>query len=230
MRLTFEKYQSIISDGFNIIDEIRCKKSESVNKNDIILVLANATGKRAPVRSPYFCDIKYIHVEIGQIVSSNDLMINLNTIESNTSSETLEAEIIKEDSGNSKTVEVLSNIAKIAALGAGIYYGGKFLSKRKDNKIQDKRLKKEHKRNKEIRKEENKRNDEIRKQEHKRNSEIVKQYKKAKEAEANREKYAAQERYKQNNKCPRCGGNGIVRYNSGRSEQCGQCWGKGYIG
>lgn len=218
MRFTFEKYRSFINDGFNIIDELRCNKTDIVNKNDIILILSNSTGKRAPIRSPYYCYIKYIHVEIGQIVSSNDLMINLNIIESETSSDTFEAEIVNEDKGNSNAVEVLTGIAKIAAVGASIYYGGKFLSKRKDGKRRDKKLKEQQKINKEIKKEE-----------HKNNVKIAKEYKKAKRAEANAEKYAAQERYKQNNKCPRCGGSGKVIYQSGGSDSCKQCFGFGYI-
>lgn len=229
MRLKFEQYHSIISNGFNIIDEIRSEKYDTLKKNDIIIVLANSLGKRSPVRAPYDCYVKNIDVEIGQIVNSNDFMINIDTAEYSTNSDTLEAEIIKEGSDNSKTTDVLSNIAKLAALGAGIYFGGKFLSKRKDNRSQDKRLKKEHKRNKEIRKEEDKRNSEIRKEEHKKNSEIVKQYKKAKQAEANAEKYASQERYKQNNKCVRCGGRGEIKYQGGGSDSCRQCSGTGVI-
>jgi len=219
MRFTFEKYQSFIEDGFNIIDEIRCKKTDIVNKNDIILVLANKTGKRAPIRSPYNCYIKYIHVEIGQIVSLNDFMINLDIIESNTSSEVYEAEIVNEDKSNSNAVEILIGIAKIAAVGAGIYYGGKFLSKRKDDKKRDKFLKKEREINKEIKK-----------KEHKNNLKIAKENAKAKKAEAKAEEYAARERYKQNNKCPRCGGSRRFYYqSSGVSEQCKQCKGQGYI-
>lgn len=233
-RITVKISNSYVQNGINTVDEIIVKRNSFLNKGDVVILISSKdNGHLEKIVSPANGYINEIHVTKGSVLNAGDPLFSLSfksEQEANPDSKGISNDDTTPDNQSSEfgdsALKILGGIGKVAALGAGLYFGGKVISgankrhkERKQKKADVKREKENHKRREKERKED-----------FERNKEIAKSIEKASKENAKAEQYAMQERYKQNNKCPRCGGRKYIEYQgSGAVETCRQCNGKGYI-